>query len=95
LLQKHQFDTSDLRSKSWDEFAGPEAPRMDFIFTVCDNAAAETCPLWPGRPVTAHWGIADPAAVRGTDQEKRKAFLRAFDELSARIDRMIRSNDAA
>jgi arsenate reductase len=95
LLKERRLPTEGLRSKSWDEYAKPGAPRMDFIYTVCDNAAAETCPLWPGQPVTAHWGIADPAAVQGTDQEKRKAFLRAFSELSARIDRMIQSNDAA
>jgi arsenate reductase len=95
LLQKHRLDTSDLRSKSWDEFAKPEAPRMDFIFTVCDNAAAETCPLWPGKPATAHWGVADPAAAGGSNDEKRKAFLRAFSELSAKIDRMIQSTQTA
>ena len=95
LLKERGFPTEGLRSKSWDEYAKPGAPRMDVVYTVCDNAAAETCPLWPGQPVTTHWGIADPAAVQGTDQEKRKAFLRAFSELSARIDRMIESNDAA
>ena len=95
LLKERGFPTEGLQSKSWDEYAKPGAPRMDLVYTVCDNAAAETCPLWPGQPVTAHWGIADPAAVQGTDQEKRKAFLRAFSELSARIDRMIESNDAA
>ena len=68
---------------------------MDFIFTVCDNAAAETCPVWPGKPANAHWGIADPAAVRGSDEEKREAFLRAFSDLSARIDRMIQSTESA
>jgi arsenate reductase (thioredoxin) len=95
LLKERGLPTEGLRSKSWDEYAKPGAPRMDFIYTVCDNAAAETCPLWPGQPVTAHCGVADPAAVQGTDQEKRKAFLRAFSELSARIDGKIRSNDAA
>ena len=95
LLKERGFPTEGLRSKSWDEYAKPGAPRMDLIYTVCDNAAAETCPLWPGQPVTTHWGIADPAAVQGTDQEKRKAFLRAFSELSAWIYRMIESNDAA
>jgi arsenate reductase len=95
LLKERGLPTEGLRSKSWDEYAKPGAPRMDFIYTVCDNAAAETCPLWPGQPVSAHWGTADPAAVQGTDQEKRKAFLRAFSELSARIDRMILNNDAA
>ena len=85
LLQKHRITTTDLRSKSWDEFAKPGAPEMHFIFTVCDNAAGETCPFWPGRPMTAHWGVADPAAVQGSDDDKRKAFLDAFRLLSNRI----------
>ena len=95
LLKKRGLPTEGLRSKSWDEYGKPGAPRMDFIYTVCDNAAAETCPVWPGRPATDHWGIADPAAVQGSDHEKREAFLRAFSELSARIDRMIQSIDGA
>jgi arsenate reductase len=86
LLKNNGIDTAGLRSKSWDEFARPDAPRLDFIFTVCDHAAGEACPLWPGRPVTAHWGVDDPAAVSGSDEEKRQAFLEAFAELSARID---------
>jgi protein-tyrosine-phosphatase len=86
LLQKRRISTEGLRSKTWDEFAKPGAPKMDFIFTVCDNAAGETCPLWPGQPATAHWGIEDPAAVRGTDEEKRKAFHEAFTQLARRID---------
>ena len=86
LLQKNRLDTQRLRSKNWDEFAWPGAPRMDFIFTVCDNAAGEACPVWPGQPMTAHWGVADPAAVQGTDDEKRRAFLRAFTELATRIN---------
>ena len=85
LLRKHRIDTAELRSKSWDEFAEPGRPEMHFIFTVCDNAAGETCPLWPGRPMTAHWGVADPAAVQGGDDEKRKAFADAFRLLSNRI----------
>ena len=85
LLQKHRISTDGLRSKSWDEFAEPGAPEMHFVFTVCDDAAGETCPLWPGRPMTAHWGVADPAAVRGSDDEKRKAFLDAFKLLSNRV----------
>lgn len=89
LLQKSRLDTSGLRSKSWDEFAQPGASKMNFVFTVCDNAAAESCPYWPGQPVTAHWGVADPAAVQGSDAEKRKAFLRAFKELSYRINLML------
>lgn len=75
------------RSKSWDEFARPGAPRMDFIVTVCDNAAGEACPVWPGKPVTAHWSIADPAAVQGSDEEKRAAFREAADDLRGRIER--------
>ena len=86
LLQRKGIDCAGLRSKSWDEFGAPGAPHMDFIFTVCDNAAAETCPYWPGRPATAHWGIADPAAVSGSDVQKRAAFQAAFSELSSRID---------
>jgi len=75
-----------LRSKSWDEFAQPGAPALNFVFTVCDNAAGEACPLWPGQPVTAHWGVADPAAVVGSDEDRRRAFLNAFVALSGRID---------
>lgn len=86
LLAKNRLDTADLRSKNWDEFALPGAPVMSFVFTVCDNAAGEACPLWPGQPMTAHWGVNDPAAVQGTDEEKRKAFMRAFTELSTRIN---------
>ena len=89
LLAKQGIDTSGLRSKSWDEFARPEAPRLDFVFTVCDNAAGEACPLWPGQPVTAHWGVEDPAAVQGSDEHKRKAFLKAFTELSTRVNLML------
>jgi arsenate reductase len=74
-----------FRSKSWDEFAVPGAPPIDFIFTVCDNAAGEVCPIWPGKPLTAHWGIADPAAVEGTDADKAFAFRKALKELEARI----------
>ena len=85
LLEEQGIPTSGLRSKSWDELAGPGAPHFDFIFTVCDRAAAETCPLWPGQPMTAHWGIADPAAVQGSEAEKRAAFFNAFRELSQRI----------
>jgi arsenate reductase len=77
--------TARLRSKSWDEFAVPGAPAMNFVFTVCDNAANEVCPLWPGQPVTAHWGIPDPAAVRGTPQEIERAFHDAFTILDRRI----------
>ena len=89
LLEKTRIATSGLRSKNWDEFADPDSPKMDFVFTVCDNAAAETCPYWPGQPVTAHWGVPDPAAVEGTDAEKRKAFEQAFAALSAKIDHFL------
>ena len=84
LLKKTGIDTSGARSKNWDEFAGPDAPKMDFVFTVCDSAAAEPCPYWPGQPMTAHWGVADPAAVEGDDEAKRRAFHLAFKELSTR-----------
>ena len=89
LLGRIGIDTAGLRSKSWDEFAATGAPALDMIFTVCDNAAGETCPLWPGQPITAHWGVADPAAVDGTDDEKRKAFRDAFDELSMKIEALL------
>lgn len=85
LLQREGFDTSQLRSKSWNEFATPDAPRMDFIFTVCDNAAGEVCPVWPGKPMTAHWGIEDPAAIEGSDEDKRRAFFQAFNRLQRRV----------
>jgi arsenate reductase (thioredoxin) len=86
LLRKNRIETDNLRSKNWDEFARAGAPALDFVFTVCDNAAGEVCPIWPGQPMTAHWGIQDPAAVQGSDADKRKAFLRAFTELSTRIN---------
>jgi len=86
LLQKSTLPTEGLRSKGWDEFALPGAPKMDFVFTVCDSAAAEACPVWPGHPVTAHWGVPDPAAVRGTDEDKRRAFKQAFTALARRAD---------
>jgi arsenate reductase len=77
--------TDGLRSKSWNEFAAPGAPEIDFIFTVCDNAAGEVCPVWPGRPITAHWGVPDPAAVEGSDDDKRRAFAAACNALAGRI----------
>ena len=89
LLEKNRLPTQGLRSKNWDEFAAPGAPKMDFVFTVCDNAAGEVCPIWPGQPITAHWGVADPAAAVGSDEAKRKAFLRAFTELSTRINLLL------
>ena len=85
LLEQMEFPTAILRSKSWDEFAGPSAPTLDFIVTVCDNAAGEVCPVWPGHPMKAHWGINDPAAVQGSDADKRNAFREAFDALEKRI----------
>jgi arsenate reductase len=89
LLQKGRIDTAGLRSKSWDEFAQPGAPQMDFVFTVCDAAAAEPCPYWPGQPMTADWGVPDPAAVEGDDEDKRKAFRGALAVLSTRINLLI------
>jgi protein-tyrosine-phosphatase len=89
LLAKRRISADGARSKSWEEFARPGAPALDFVFTVCDNAAGEACPIWPGRPISAHWGVADPAAASGSDEEKRKAFERAFAELSARIDLLL------
>ena len=84
LLQKKGFSIEGLRSKSWDEFAAPGAPEIDFIFTVCDNAAGEVCPIWPGKPATAHWGIPDPAHVEG-EEARRVAFKKAYDQLARRI----------
>ncbi len=85
LLRRMDCDTTGLRSKSWDEFAAPGAPALDFVFTVCDNAAGEVCPAWPGQPMTAHWGLPDPAAVEGTEQEKMQAFRDVFRALERRI----------
>jgi protein-tyrosine-phosphatase len=85
LLKRTNLPSKGLRSKSWDEFAAPGTPPMDFIFTVCDNAAGEVCPIWPGKPMTAHWGIEDPAAAEGCDAEKAFAFRKALKELESRI----------
>jgi arsenate reductase (thioredoxin) len=84
-LRRHHVPFGEVRSKNWSEFAAPGAPAMDFVFTVCDNAAGEVCPVWPGQPITAHWGIADPAAVVGSEDERRRAFAKAFRELDTRI----------
>jgi len=86
LLQKNRIPTEGLRSKSWDEFAAPGVPRMDFVLTVCDSAAAEVCPVWPGQPITAHWGVPDPAAATGSDDDKRRAMFSAYSLLSTRIN---------
>jgi len=85
LLVKNHFPTGDLRSKAWDEFAQADAPRLDFVITVCDKAAGEVCPVWPGQPMTAHWGIPDPAAVEGSDEVKRHAFVEAMSRMQRRI----------
>ena len=85
LLKTLKYDTSFARSKDWSEFAGPDAPEMHFVFTVCDNAANEACPVWPGQPMTAHWGVPDPAAAEGTDAEIQLAFSEAYRMLNSRI----------
>ena len=84
-LERSHLPTEGLRSKSWNEFAGPAAPPMDFVFTVCGNAANEQCPVWPGQPMTAHWGVDDPAAVEGSREQLTRAFQRALRELDARV----------
>ena len=83
------YPVDNLRSKSWDEFAAPDAPQMDFIITVCDNAAGEVCPVWPGHPVSAHWGFEDPAAVEGSDEEKRAAFSKIFKQIVSRMNTFV------
>ncbi len=85
LLEKMNYDTSHLRSKSWDEFGRPDSPRMDFVFTVCDSAAAETCPLWPGQPISAHWGLPDPATATGSEAEIAMAYADTYRMLHNRI----------
>jgi len=86
VLEERGYDTAGLRSKSWNEFAEPGAPALDFAFTVGDNAANEVCPVWPGQPVTAHWGVADPAAFDGPEDQQRRLFVRAYTELHTRIE---------
>jgi len=85
LIAKNRLSTEGLRSKNWDEFAVAGAPEMQFVFTVCDQAAGDVCPVWPGQPMSAHWGVDDPAAVTGSDEDKRKAFFRAYSQLANRI----------
>ena len=85
LLARNRFPTEDLRSKNWDEFSAPDAPRMDFVLTVCDKAAGEVCPVWPGQPMSAHWGVEDPVAVEASEAHRRKAFSDAFMILNRRI----------
>ncbi len=89
LLRRRGFSTGHLRSTGWAAFAAPGAPEMDFIFTVCDNAAVEVCPIWPGRPVSAHWGLPDPAAAGGSDADRRRAFEDAMRVLTRRIERFV------
>lgn len=89
ILKRGRFNVEGLRSKSWEEFAQPGAPKMDFVFTVCDSAANETCPVWPGQPVSAHWGLPDPAAVEGSDEDKRRAFLTTLAQLQRRIEILV------
>ena len=86
ILRESRLPTDNLRSKTWTEFTGPDAPALDFVFTVCDQAAAEICPVWPGQPMTAHWGVPDPATVQGSDADKRRAFRDAFRVLARRIE---------
>jgi protein-tyrosine-phosphatase len=88
-LESYGYPTDGFRSKNWEEFATPTSPQLDFVFTVCDNAAGEACPIWPGQPMTAHWGIEDPAAVEGTDIEKQRAFNLAFRYLKTRISLLL------
>jgi arsenate reductase len=89
LLEKNHYPTAELRSKPWDVFAQPDAPPLDFVITVCDKAAGEVCPVWPGQPMTAHWGIPDPAAVEGSDDAKRRAFLDAMNQMQRRISMFV------
>ena len=83
------YDTAGLRSKSWDEFAAPDAPHMDFVITVCDQAAGEVCPIWPGKPMTAHWGFEDPAAFEGSEEDKRKVFSKIYRQIMNRVSQFV------
>jgi protein-tyrosine-phosphatase len=89
LLEKNHFPTGELRSKPWDEFAQPDAPHLDFVVTVCDNAAGEVCPVWPGQPMSAHWGIPDPVAAEGSDDQKRLAFVEAMNQMQRRVSMFV------
>jgi len=89
LLKRQGFKTEDFRSKSWEVFAAPDAPAMDFVITVCDKAAGETCPVWPGQPMTAHWGFEDPVAALGNDEQRRRKFTTVFTEIARRIELML------
>lgn len=89
MLQRANCPVDELRSKDWDEFAKPDSPKMDIIITVCDNAAGEVCPVWPGHPATAHWGYPDPAAQEGSDEQKREAFARVFEQIRFRIQMLV------
>ena len=93
VLEERGVPTAGLRSKSWDEFTGPDAPTMDIVITVCDNAAGETCPLWPGSPARAHWGLADPAAVTGSEGQKLVAFRETRRQVEARVKRLVAMRD--
>jgi arsenate reductase len=89
LLERNRFRVDGLRSKSWDEFAGPDAPAMDFVLTVCDKAAGEVCPMWPGQPMSAHWGVEDPVDAQGSDEDKRRAFADVFMTLRTRVGLLV------
>ena len=89
VLDKNGISTDGVRSKSWDEFSGAGAPTIDIVITVCDSAASEACPIWPGHPMSAHWGVADPAAVEGSDEDKRAAFTKTFKQMTSRIEALL------
>jgi protein-tyrosine-phosphatase len=89
LLEKNDFPTGELRSKPWDEFARPDSPHLDFVITVCDKAAGEVCPVWPGQPISAHWGITDPVSVEGSDDQKRHAFVDAMNQMQRRVSMFV------